>query len=374
MEHTRIQSVDYIRGLVMVLMAIDHVRVYSGIPAWSTEPAIFFTRWITHFCAPAFVFFAGTSAYLYGMKTSKQELAKFLLTRGLILIILELTLIRFLWAFNLNSEFILAGVIWMLGCCMILLTLFINLRPLMVGILGMVIIVGQQVFGIVPSLLPDSIQVSFGKVWEFIYPAGLETFKGVNILYVLVPWIGVMAAGYSFAHILQLEEPKKKKLCFGIGLAAVILFMIVGSVKIALSEPNEFPFVLRLLNQNKYPASILFLLMTLGPAIALVPYADKFKGWLSQFFVTIGRVPFFYYLLHILTIHLSALLVNFILFGNTHQEFYLTAPYTWLNEEYVWSLPLLYLVFVINVTLLYILCRWYSSYKLTHQGKWLKYI
>lgn len=363
MENSRVQSVDYIRGLVMVLMAIDHVRVYSGIPAWSAEPAVFFTRWITHYCAPAFAFFAGTSAFLYGLKTSKLELSWFLLSRGIILIILELTLIRFLWAFNVSSDFILAGVIWMLGCCMILLTLFINLKPLTVGFIGVAIILGQQLFGFVPALLPASMQASFGNVWEFIYPAGFETFPGVNILYVLVPWIGVMAAGYGFGHVLQLEEGRKKKFCYSIGLGAIILFLAVGIAQVALSEPNDYPFLLRVLNQNKYPASILFLLMTLGPLILLVPYADRAKGWLSQVFVTIGRVPFFYYLLHILTIHLSALAVNLFLFGEVHHDFYQTAPYTWLKEEYIWKLYVLYIVFLVNVTVLYFLCRWYASFK-----------
>lgn len=374
MHQSRFQSIDYIRGLVMLLMAIDHVRVYSGIPSWSPEPAIFFTRWITHFCAPAFAFFAGTSAYLYGTKTTKQELVKFLLTRGLILVILELTLIRFLWAFSISSEFILAGVIWMLGWCMILLTLFVKFKPATVGFIGVGIILGQQLFGYVPSMLPDTMQISIGKVWEFIYPAGFKTYAGVNILYVLVPWIGVMAAGYGFGHILQMDNGKRKVLCYGIGLTASLLFLIVGSVLTVNAQPNEFPFILQLLNQNKYPASILFLMMTLGPAIALVPFAERAKVWLSKVFVTIGRVPFFYYLVHVLIIHLSALIVNHFKFGDVHHDFYVTAPYTWLKEEYIWSLPLLYSVFLIDATALYFLCKWYASYKQTHPNNWwLKY-
>jgi uncharacterized membrane protein len=372
---SRFQAVDYIRGIVMLLMAIDHVRVYSGIPSWSPEPAIFFTRWVTHFCAPAFAFFAGTSAYLYGARNTKQALVKFLLSRGFILVILELTLIRFLWAFNISSEFILAGVIWMLGWCMILLTLFVSLKPSVVGIAGVGIILGQQVFGYVPALLPEDIQATFGRVWEFVYPAGFETFPGVNILYVLVPWIGVMAAGYGFGYILQMDSEKRKKHCYGIGLTATLLFVVVGGIQIVNSEPGKLPFLLSLLNQNKYPASILFLMMTLGPSIALVPYAERAKGWFSTVFVTIGRVPFFYYLLHVLIIHLSALIVNYFQFGDAHQEFYLTAPYTWLKEEYIWSLPLLYVVFIVDAIVLYFLCKWYASYKQRHSDNmWLKYI
>lgn len=375
MNNSRIQSIDYIRGLVMVLMAIDHVRVYSGIPSWSPEPAIFLTRWITHFCAPAFAFFAGASAYLYGVKTTKLELTKFLVTRGALLIILELTLIRFLWTFNISSDFILAGVIWMLGWCMIMLTLFVRVKPLTVGLIGMALILSQHFFGLVPSLLPDVARLSFGKVWEFIYPSGLETFQGVNILYVIVPWIGVMAAGYGFGHILQLEESRRNKICYVVGGTAIAIFLIVGIAQVIASEPNELPFVLRLLNQNKYPASILFLIMTLGPTILLVPYAERARGWLTQVFIAIGRVPFFYYLFHVLIIHVSALIVNFIKFGNAHHDFYMTAPYTWLKEEYIWSLPLLYFVFLINVAILYFLCRWYASFKHSRpEVWWLRYI
>lgn len=375
MNHTRYQSVDYLRGLVMVLMAIDHVRVYSGVPAWSAEPAIFFTRWVTHFCAPAFAFFAGTSAFLYGARHTKPALIKFLLSRGLLLVVLELTLIRFLWAFDLSSGFILAGVIWMLGWCMVFLTLLVSLPPLTVGLLGVGIILGQQLFGFVPMLFPHGLQASVGKVWEFIYPAGFDTFPGVNILYVLVPWIGVMASGYGFGRVLQLEPGQRKKVCYRIGIACMVLFLVIGGVLAIGDEKSEFSFVLRVLNQNKYPASILFLMMTLGPVIALVPYAERARGWISEVFVTIGRVPFFYYLLHVLVIHLSALAVNYLKFGAAHQEFYVTAPYTWLSEAFIWGLPLLYVVFLADVVVLYFLCKWYASYKQSHTHlTWLKYI
>ncbi|MBL7866008.1 MAG: DUF1624 domain-containing protein, partial [Cyclobacteriaceae bacterium] len=299
MTTNRFQSVDYLRGLVMVLMAIDHVRVYSGVPAWSPEVDIFFTRWITHFCAPAFAFFAGTSAYFYGAKVGKSELTKFLLSRGLLLVILELTVIRFLWSFHLGTDFILAGVIWMLGWCMILLTLFIRLDSRTIGVIGVCIILGQQLFGYVPSLLPDSWQPAFAPVWEFIYPSGFETFKGINILYVIIPWLGIMAAGYGFGNILQSPDDSRRKYCLTIGVSLFAAYLVIASVLVMNSEPNDFPQILRVLNQNKYPASILFTMMTLGPIIALVPFAEKAKGWVSNSLITIGRVAFFYYLAHI---------------------------------------------------------------------------
>lgn len=376
---SRIQSVDLLRGLVLVLMAIDHVRVYAGIPAGGPEAGIFFTRWVTHFCAPAFAFFAGTSAFLYGIKVNdKGKLARFLITRGLLLVILEITLIRFLWAFHINyAEFFLAGVIWMLGWCMVLLAALIWLSPRVVGWTGVLIIIVQDVFARVPYLLPESLQASFGKWWEFIYPSGFETFPGVAVLYSIVPWIGVMAAGYGFGIILSWEEPKKRKACLFIGLSAFALFILPGSIHIlrAPASAEDLPLLFRLLNQSKYPASPLFLAMTLGPIIALVPWAEKAKGKLAGILCVFGRVPFFYYLLHILVIHLSALIVQWVRVGYVDHEWYQHAPFTFFSEGERWALPLLYLVFLVDVILLYFMCRWYSAYKSAHpEKKWLRYL
>ena len=375
----RIRSIDVIRGLVMVLMAIDHVRVYSGIPAGGPDPAVFFTRWITHFCAPGFAFFAGTSAFLYGLKRgNRTHLARFLISRGLILVVLELTVLRFFWAFHINyQEFILAGVIWMLGWCMVLLAALVWIPPLVVGVIGTAVIVFQSWFGRIPQALPESIRASFGKGWEFIYPSGFETFSGVSILYSLVPWIGVMAAGYGFGYILSLGKEQRRKASLRTGIALIGLFLVLGlsQVIMAAEDPDAPPFLFRLLNQQKYPASPLFLLMTLGPLLALIPLAEKTKGGFSKVLEVFGRVPFYYYLLHIPLIHLSALLVYKIKTGSMHPEFFTYAPYAQVPEEFRWSLPLLYLVFAVNVGILYFLCKGYAGYKARHpEKKWLTYI
>lgn len=375
----RIQAVDLLRGVVMVLMAIDHVRVYSGMPSGSPEPAMFFTRWITHFCVPAFVFFAGTSAFLYGNKLDdKHQLARFLLTRGLLLVVLELTLIRFLWTFNLDyAKFTLAGVIWMLGWCMVLLSVLVRLRPLTIGLIGLFIMFCQQLFRLVPLLLPQGWRVHFGWFWEFIYPAGGDWLPGINILYVIVPWIGVMMAGYGFGMILLKETAEQKKICLRIGLPAIFIFVVAALLAALLGPPykGDKPFVLRLLDQQKYPASQLYLLMTLGPLIALVPFANRVKGNIANVFIMFGRVPFFYYLVHILLIHLLALGTNYIREGNIHQDWYSTAPYTEIPHDHRWGLPILYLVYLVAEVILYFICRQYASYKGKHpEKKWLKYI
>jgi uncharacterized membrane protein len=378
-EPQRIQSVDILRGLVMVLMAIDHVRVYAGVPAGGITADLFFTRWVTHYCAPAFAFFAGTSAFLYGQKIKdNSQLMKFLLTRGLLLVILELTLVRFFWTFSLDySSFILAGVIWMLGWCMVLLSFFVRLQARSIGIIGVLIITFQQVFSFVPKLFPESIQSAVGSIWEFFYPANFEPLGGISVLYVLIPWIGVMMAGYGFGLILLKKQNTRDKICISLGLSAILVFLIIGSIIVYYDNTpdNPMPKFFRLLNQKKYPPSQLYVLMTLGPIIALVPLAERAKGWLINALAVFGRVPMFYYLIHILLIHISALVVNYLREGAVHQEWYTTAPFAGVPETSRWSLSILYLVFVIDVAILYVKCRWYYNYKKAHPEKaWLKYL
>lgn len=375
----RINSIDIVRGVVMVLMAIDHVRVYSGLPAGGTEVGIFFTRWVTHFCAPAFVFFAGTSAFLYGNKLQDvKALTRFLLTRGVMLVVLELTVIRFGWTFNFNySVFTLAGVIWMIGWCMVFLALMVRLNALTVGIIGLTLVFLQQIFSYIPNLFPESTKATLGGLWEFFYSSGGQPLPGITILYVLIPWIGVMAAGYGFGKILLSEASIRKKLCLQIGISPFVLFFVIGSVLILVKPAGADapPFLFQLLNQKKYPASQLFLMMTLGPAIALLPFVENAKGRLATVLTTFGRVPFFFYLLHIPLIHLSAWFVNFLRVGEIHQDWYNSAPFVFVEEASRWPLSLLYLVFLIDVALLYFACRWYSRYKLNHPEKrWLKFI
>ena len=393
-DRQRVASLDIVRGVVMVLMAIDHVRVYSGQPAGGPSPGIFFTRWITHFCAPAFVLFAGTSAFLYGhtrgwgtaVTGKKVALARYLVTRGLILVILELTVIRVSWTFNVDySQFILAGVIWMLGWCMILLAALVWLPTWAIGTFGLVVIVLQNIFGLIGGTLPES----WRPVWEFIYPVGAEVKLGqsgpaVTVLYTIVPWIGVMAAGYAFGAIMLREPAERRRFCLRVGLSATALFLVLGSLAVFMQPAPEGarPVLFRLLNQQKYPASQLFLLMTLGPTIALLALAERgrpspelrARGWFAGVLATFGRVPMFYYLLHIPLIHAAALVVCFLRDGSVHAEWFATAPYVSIPPEQRWSLPLLYLIFALVVAVLYPLCRWYARLKATHPQGWMRYV
>jgi uncharacterized membrane protein len=369
---SRVASVDIVRGLAMVLMAIDHVRVYAGVPAGGPDVAVFFTRWVTHFCAPVFAFLAGTSIYLSlkGRPAGTAD-ARFLVIRGLVLVALELTLIKWFWTFRLDYSFTLAGVIWMLGWCMVLMApvvLWVR-SAAVIGWLGVAIVAFQQVFGIA------GVVGWMGWPWEFVYPvAGLDgrVPDGLAILYVIVPWIGVMAAGYGFGAIVSITDlPRQRSLCLRIGLAAIALFLLVGTIGAASGE-GPMPFVMRLLNQQKYPASQLFLLMTLGPAVTMIGLLEGRSGGGTSggFLAVFGRVPMFYYLLHIPLIHGLALLVNQIQFGSMHGELYATAPFARVPAGLRWSLPVLYGVFGVAIAVLFPLCRWMVGVKARFRGTW----
>jgi uncharacterized membrane protein len=388
-NNPRIQSVDILRGAVMIVMAIDHVRVYTGHPAGSLDPAVFFGRWITHYCAPTFAFFAGTSAFLYFQKSgSKSELVRFLITRGALLVLFELTIVRFFWTFNFDyAAFTMAGVIWMLGWCMIMFAAFVGLRPVTIGVIGLTIIFFQQVFHYVPDIFPSSMQDAVRSIWGFFYPGvssttaltgkgGLQNIFGISILYFLLPWIGVMMAGYAFGQLLLKAPERVKKYCLSIGLSAIAAYLVIGTIVILKSSADDqVPFIFKLLGQQKYPPSQLYLLMTLGPLIALVPYAQEAKGWFANALKTIGRVPMFYYIVHLLIIHLSAWMMNFSVTGQIHQEWYDIAPLVSIPEEQRWSLPLMYGVWALDVIVLYFICNWYARYKSEHPNNtWLKYL
>jgi uncharacterized membrane protein len=386
---TRIASVDLIRGAVMVLMAIDHVRVYSGLPAGGPTAGIFFTRWITHFCAPAFIFLAGTSAFLYGRR--HDDLSRHLLTRGAWLVLLELTFVRVMWTFNFDfANYELAGVIWVIGWCMILMAGLVKLPIKAVAATGLVIIAGHNLMdshlGAVIQGLPDN---PLAWLWKVMY---IGFFAGpvgnLMVLYSIVPWIGVMAAGYAFGVVLTLEPERRNRICLTIGLGAIALFLVLRGFNIygdprpwtAISQnpnaPPPPPALFRFLNTNKYPASLLFLLMTLGPTIALIPALEPARGAVARRISVFGRVPFFYYMLHIPLIHLLALLVSKIRLGTV-------SPWLFENhpmgngpapDGYTWGLGTLYLVWAIAVVILYFACRWYADLKARRSDWWLGYL
>ena len=376
---SRVASIDLIRGAVMVLMAIDHVRVYSGLPAGGPTAGIFFTRWVTHFVAPAFIFLAGTSAFFYGRKHT--DLSRFLFVRGVWLVLLELTVIRVCWTFNLDfANYMLAGVIWVIGWCMILMSALVRLRPRTAGIIGIAII---ALHNLVVMPLINRTQ-ALGELWKILY---IGFFQGpvagtpLIVLYSIIPWIGVMAAGYWFATVLGTEPARRNRICLRLGLGATALFLVLRGLNIygdpqPWSSSGRMPALLSFLNTTKYPASLSFLLMTLGPTIALVPLLDRARGRVAQWLTVFGRVPFFYYVLHIPLIHALALVVSKVRTGSVDPWLFTNHPMgnPPAPDGYTWSLGLLYLVWAVAIVILYVPSRWYSGLKARRSDWWLKYL
>jgi len=387
---TRIASVDILRGAVMILMAIDHVRVYSGLPAGGPTPGIFFTRWITHFCAPAFIFLAGTSIFFYARKHT--DTSSFLVKRGLWLIFLELTVLRVAWTFNFDfAHYEMAGVLWVIGVCMILMAALVKVPLAITGAIGIVIIAAHNLMGPHLFQIANDLNASkFSGLWKILYIgffAGPIQFgpDGPNlmVLYSIIPWIGVMAAGYAFGRILTFESSRRNRICLFVGLGAIALFLILRGFNLygdprpwrTPTPEHPMPALLSFLNCNKYPASLNYLLMTLGPIIALIPILEKARSTVARTITVFGRVPFFYYVLHIPLIHTLALIVSKIREGAVNPWLFANHPMG--NPEppdgYTWSLPLLYLVWAIAIAILYPACRRFAELKAKRTDPWLKY-
>jgi len=372
------------RGAVMVLMAIDHVRVYSGLPAGGPTVGIFFTRWVTHFCAPAFAFFAGTSAFLHGRHPEDAgarhgALARYLASRGLVLLLLELTVIRVAWTFNLDfAHYILAGVIWMLGWCLILLAAVVRLPVAALAAIGALIVGAHNLVDpAVPRLVAAAQQSPMGWLGQVLYFGPSWPSDGpFVVLYSLVPWIGVVMLGYAFGGVMAMDPTRARRWCYLLGVGAVAAFLVLRATRI-YGDPRPWngEDILSFLNTTKYPASLQFLLMTLGPTIALLPWANG--GQRSTTVLAVfGRVPLFYYLLHIPAIHLAAVLVSFAREGQINA--WLFANHPMRNPPppagYTWSLLLLYGVFIATIAVLYPVCRWFAGIKATNRSWWVRYL
>jgi uncharacterized membrane protein len=392
----RLYSVDALRGLVMLIMALDHVRDFFHVYAKSFDPldpsktwtALFFTRWVTHFCAPTFVFLAGTGAFLSTRRgRTKKELSRFLLTRGLWLILLELTLVRFGWFFNFDYHFLFAQVIWAIGWSMIVLAGLVHLPVRAIAAFGLVMIFLHNAL--------DRIQAAdFGSLrwlWVVLHETNILVPRpGVIFLaaYPLIPWVGVMAAGYAFGELLMLERERRRRILPRLGGACIALFVVLRALNIygdplgwSSQARGTWFTLLSFLNTQKYPPSLLFLLMTLGPSIIALALFDRAggrePGALMRPFVVFGRVPMFYYLLHVPLMHLVAVVFSLARYGRADWLFMNWPPPGQPPLEpqgYGYNLWVVYAVWLGVVVALYPICRWFAEVKQRRRDAWLSYL
>jgi uncharacterized membrane protein len=389
-KSARIESIDLLRGIVMIIMALDHVRDYFHADAFLYDPTdmsktnviLFFTRWVTHFCAPVFIFLAGTSAFLIGLRKSKKELSEFLIKRGLWLVFLELTIVNFAWFFNFQFSLITLLVIWALGMGMIILAVFIY-APLKVTLaVGLLMVFGHN--------LLDTVRFG-GDGGDAILWSLIHQFQGfalspnyfLFIGYPLIPWVGVMLLGYCFGVFYQPSySASRKKILLYVGFASLALFVVLRFFN-GYGDPSHWSVqsspvftMLSFLNVSKYPPSLLYLLVTLGPAILFLAVSENYFGIISEKIKVLGRVPMFYYLLHLYLIHLLGLAAA-LLTGYDASDMVFN---TWVTNSpnlvgYGFDLWVVYAVWVGVVVMLYPLCSWYDNYKATRRDKWwLSYV
>ncbi|MEL6811507.1 MAG: heparan-alpha-glucosaminide N-acetyltransferase domain-containing protein [Bacteroidota bacterium] len=386
----RIESLDILRGLVMVIMALDHVRDYFHAGAFvsdpsnldTTTPELFFTRFITHFCAPVFVFLAGTSAFLYGRNKTKKTLFKFLFTRGVWLILLELTVMTFLWWFDLSFSFFNLQVIWAIGLCMVFLSAIIYLPKNLILILGLVLVFGHN---LLDGFTAEGNSFS-SMIWYILHqPAFIQMGDTwISFLYPIMPWIGVMSLGYVFGTLYgkEFDPMVRKKWLLILGLGAIGLFLLLRGVNIygdrILWSTQEHPVytLLSFFQLTKYPPSLLFLLITLGPSLLFLLAVENIKNKITDFFVVYGRVPLFYYVIHVLVIHVAAIL-GILITGGDWTLMILTMD-SFMNGSlagYGYSLGLTYLIWMGIVAVMYPICLRYMKYKAANRDKkWLSYL
>jgi uncharacterized membrane protein len=390
-------SVDLLRGAVIVLMALDHVRFFlTGLPfepenLARTNGALFLTRWVTHFCAPVFFLLAGTGAHLSragGAPASR--VSHFLLTRGLFLVVLELTVMGFAWSFVPGYSF--AGVIWALGWSMVVLAALVRLPTGWSAVFGVVVVTLHH---LLDSVAPQQLG-SFEWVWRFLHVRGPVQLpwraEPWFILYPLIPSIGVMALGYALGAVLTRPAPERRRWLVRTGAAMVIVFALLrlsnwygyppvasmaGAPARFESQATPVLTAIAFLNTEKYPMSLQFLLMTLGPATAALGWLDGYRpraggrGRLGEWLLVFGRVPMAFYVLHLFLIHALAILIAL---AARQPAAWLWHPAPRPSEGYGHGLATIYAVWLGALVLLYFPCRWFARVKQQRKDRWLGYL
>jgi uncharacterized membrane protein len=389
----RINSIDAVRGLAMAVMALDHVREFfladnlrhSLTRLGSTTPGDFLTRWVTHFCAPAFVLLTGVGAFLWAAHgRSRRELSWFLVTRGLWLVFLELTVVRCLgWYFNFNYHEVIGQVIWAIGWSMIVLAGLVHLPRWAIGAVAFAIIAGHNLLDDVPA---DAFG-PFAWLWAILHSGDpIDVLPGVIFrpVYPLLPWIGVMAAGYFCAPWMAPNYPKRRRVLASIGAALILAFVVVRGLNV-YGDPDPWSVqkdtlytAFSFFNCTKYPPSLAFLLMTLGPTFLLLAALDRRGGPALKPLVTLGRVPLFFYVVHLSVIHGLAGVFCLLQHGEARGLF-ISPPWSpgcaaYYPEGYGYHLPTVYALWILVLVLLWPACEWYARLKRQRHGWFLSYL
>lgn len=387
----RIESIDILRGAVMVIMALDHTRDYFHWSANVDDPlnletttaALFFTRWITHYCAPIFIFLAGTSIYLQSIRKSNQELGVFLFKRGLWLIFLEFTVIALAWTFNPTWAFIPMQVIWAIGISMIVLGIVVLLKfPFKaILIIGAILVLGHNLLD-----YPEAAADFAPGFWWDLFHSGVFSFyplgesRNLIMVYPFPAWTGVMMLGYCFGCFFKKDYDaiKRAKYLKFLGLSVMLLFVILRAINL-YGDPQHWSIqknlifsIMSFLDTTKYPPSLLYLTMTLGPAIFLLGIIEGIKNKFTDILVVFGRTALFFYILHLYFIHALST-IKFFATGHSFSEAWNTGntfPFLFLIPGEGTGLVMVYVVTSIVVISLYPLCRWYNHYKSNHREKW----
>jgi len=385
----RIQSIDILRGIAMVIMALDHVRDYFHIYAWTddplnletTTPALYFTRYITHFCAPTFVFLSGVSIYLQSLRKTKPELSAFLIKRGLWLIFVELVIVAFAWSFNPAFERFPLGVIWAIGVSMFLLGFIIRLPYKLILGLGLIIVFGHNLLD-----FPEATTGFQGGFWlDLLHSSKWTSYeimenRNLIIAYPFLPWLGLMMVGYCTGQLFspQFDAVRRNKLLTQMGICLLVLFLILRGINV-YGDPvawspqrNGLYTFFSFLNIHKYPPSLLYMCVTIGCALLLLPHLEKFENRFTKIMVVFGRTAFFYYILHLYLIHILAT-ISFYIHGHTLEK--IAEGESVFKWKFVvpgegFGLFGVYLIWIFVIICLYPLCKWYDNYKTKHKEKW----
>jgi uncharacterized membrane protein len=378
----RLDSIDLLRGLIMIFMALDHTRDFFGASAMNPrdvqDPGLFLTRWVTHFCAPLFIFLAGLSAFLYGNRgRTRREVSLFLFTRGVWLVLLELSVILFGWTFNPAFNFFVLQVIWAIGWSMIALAGLIYLPRVALAVLALAMIAGHNLLdGIGSEQLHG-----FGSLWLLLHEPGLlNPVTGIRVLalYPLVPWIGVMAAGYAFGPVMNFPEARRRRWLVGAGVALLTVFVALRALNVYgdpvqwQGSPTWSASVLSFINCEKYPPSLLYLAMTLGPGLIGLALFESARGRLADWLITFGRVPFIYHVAHLYLMHVVA--VAAAASAGADLAWLFQDPIGIKPDGYGVNLLLLYVLWLGFLLALYPLCRWFAALKQRRHDWWLSYL